>query len=252
MTGFVGPSSRAALVTGGARGIGLAIAEALARRGDRVTIADVDAEQAASATEALVSQGLDVSSIALDVTDARQVGDIMREVDGRSPLTTVVCNAGVGQSRGILDVTETDFDRMMAVNLKGVFFTMQAALRALTPRQFGSVVSISSTSGFTASSTPAPVYDASKAAVRMLTTAAAREVAATGVRVNAVAPGTVGTDLVKSVLPEDAIARIIAERIPMGRLAEPTEIAAVVAFLSSDAASYVTGHTLVADGGWLT
>lgn len=96
------------------------------------------------------------------------------------------------------------------------------------------------------------VYDLSKAAVSMLTTAAARETAAAGVRVNAVAPGTVATDMVKEVLTPEALERLTRERIPMGRLAGPDEIAAVVAFLSSDAASYITGHTLVADGGWLT
>jgi NAD(P)-dependent dehydrogenase (short-subunit alcohol dehydrogenase family) len=129
---------------------------------------------------------------------------------------------------------------------------MQAALRLMVPRGTGSGVSISSTSGFTASSTPMAAYDLSKAAVRMLTTAAAREVGRTGVRVNAVAPGTVGTDLVRAVLSDEAIARLEQERIPVGRLAEPREIAAAVAWLSSDDASYVTGHTLVADGGWLT
>jgi NAD(P)-dependent dehydrogenase (short-subunit alcohol dehydrogenase family) len=242
----------ASLVTGGARGIGLAIAEALALRGDRVTIADVDVGRATESSRILTERGFNVAAVALDVTDVEQVARVVGAVDEQMPLTTVVCNAGVGQSRGLLDVTEEDFDRMMGVNLKGVFFTLQAAVRVMAPRGTGSVVAISSTSGFTASSTPAPVYDASKAAVRMLVTAAARETAPAGVRVNAVAPGTVGTDLVRSVLTEEQIANIIDQRIPMGRLAEPGEIAAVVAFLSSDAASYMTGHTLVADGGWLT
>lgn len=242
----------AALVTGGARGIGLAIAETLAARGDRVTIGDVDVERAEESSAALAERGLDVQAVHLDVADVQQVNRVVAGVDERSPLTTVVCNAGVGQSVGLLDVTEDDFDRMMAVNLKGVFFTLQAAVRVMAPRGEGSVVAVSSTSAYTASSTPAPVYDASKAAVRMLVTAAARETAKSGVRVNAVAPGTVGTDLVRSVLTPEQIERIIDRRIPMGRLAEPAEIAAVVAFLCSEAASYVTGHTLVADGGWLT
>lgn len=242
----------AALVTGGARGIGLAIAETLARRGDQVTIGDIDTERAEAAASALAARGLEVNAVALDVTNVEQVRRVIAEIDNRAPLTTAVCNAGVGQSRDLLDVSEDDFDRMMAVNLKGVFFTLQAAVRAMKPRGKGCVVVLSSTSGFTASSTPAPVYDASKAAVRMLVTSTARETAKTGVRVNAVAPGTVGTDLVRSVLTQDQIERIIEQRIPMGRLAEPEEIAEVVAFLSSDAASYVTGHTLVVDGGWLT
>ena len=247
-----GLRERAALVTGGARGIGLAIVEALAERGDRVTIADVDLDRATQSAAGLEARGHRVAAVALDVTDVEQVHRVLGEVDAETPLTTVVCNAGLGMLGGVLETSEEEYDRVIAVNLKGVFFTMQAALRLMVPRGTGSVVSISSTSGFTASSTPMAVYDLSKAAVRMLTTAAARETGRTGVRVNAVAPGTVGTDLVREVLSEDAIARLSDERIPLGRLAEPREIAAAVAWLSSDAASYVTGHTLVADGGWLT
>jgi NAD(P)-dependent dehydrogenase (short-subunit alcohol dehydrogenase family) len=244
--------ARASLVTGGARGIGLAIVEALAERGDQVTIADVDLEGGRRSATRLAGRGLRVGAVGLDVTDVEQVSRVLGEVDAEAPLTTVVCNAGLGQLGGVLETSEEDYDRVVAVNLKGVFFTMQAALRLMVPRGTGSVVSISSTSGFTASSTPMAVYDLSKAAVRMLTTAAARETGRTGVRVNAVAPGTVGTDLVRELLSEEAIARLSDERIPMGRLAEPREIAAAVAWLSSDEASYVTGHTLVADGGWLT
>jgi NAD(P)-dependent dehydrogenase (short-subunit alcohol dehydrogenase family) len=243
---------RAALVTGGARGIGLAIVEALGARGDRVTIADVDLDGARASAASLEARGQRVAAVALDVTDVAEVHRVVAEVDAVQPLTTVVCNAGLGMNGGVLDTSPEEYDRVLAVNLKGVFFTMQAALRLMVPRGRGSVVSISSTSGFTASSTPMAVYDLSKAAVRMLTTAAAREVGPTGVRVNAVAPGTVGTDLVRAVLSDEAIARLEQERIPVGRLAEPREIAAAVAWLSSDEASYVTGHTLVADGGWLT
>jgi NAD(P)-dependent dehydrogenase (short-subunit alcohol dehydrogenase family) len=251
MSGVGGPE-RAALVTGGARGIGLAIVEALAERGDRVTIADLDLDRATRSAAELSARGHRVAAVALDVTGGEQGHRVRGAVDAQTPQSTVVGHAGLGPVGGVLETSEAEYDRVLAVNLKGVFFTMQAALRLMVPRGSGSVVSISSTSGFTASSTPMAVYDLSKAAVRMLTSAAARETGRTGIRVNAVAPGTVGTDLVREVLSKEAIARLSDERIPLGRLAEPREIAAAVAWLSSDAASYVTGHTLVADGGWLT
>ena len=231
-------------MTGGARGIGRAIAEALAARGDDVVIADIDGEAAAR-----TAAELGCRDVALDVTDVAQVGAVLA---GAGPLTTVVCNAGLGYAGSFLDTSEAEYDRVMDVNVKGVFLVMQAALRHMVPRGRGSVVALASTSAFTASSTPMGIYDASKAAVRMLTVAAAREVASAGVRVNAVAPGTVGTELVRTLLTPEATERLTRERIPMGRLAEPAEIAQAVAFLTSEAASYVTGHTLVVDGGWLT
>jgi NAD(P)-dependent dehydrogenase (short-subunit alcohol dehydrogenase family) len=241
-----------ALVTGGARGIGRAIVEALAARGDRVVSADIDLPRGEETAAGLQARGLDVRAVELDVTDVAQVGHVLAEADRDAPLATVVCNAGLGQAAPFVETTEDEYERVMAVNVKGVFFVVQAALRLMLPRERGSIVTISSTSGFTASSEPMAVYDASKAAVRMLTASAAREAAGAGVRVNAVAPGTVGTDLVREVLSEEAIARLSKERIPLGRLAEPEEIAQAVQFLSSDAASYMTGHTLVVDGGWLS
>jgi NAD(P)-dependent dehydrogenase (short-subunit alcohol dehydrogenase family) len=241
-----------ALVTGGARGIGLAIAETLAQRGDHVVVGDVDVAEAQGSSEALRRRGLIVSAVELDVTRPPDVLETLAEVDRATPLDVVVCNAGIGLAGGVVDTAEADFDRLLDVNVKGVFYTMQAAVRLMAPRRSGSIVAISSTSGFTASSTPMAAYDLSKAAVRMLTVSCAREVAALGIRVNAVAPGTVATDLVKELLDGDAIRGLTGERIPLGRLAEPREIAAAVAYLASDAASYVTGHTLVVDGGWLT
>jgi NAD(P)-dependent dehydrogenase (short-subunit alcohol dehydrogenase family) len=242
----------ATLITGAARGIGRAIAEAIAIDGQRVTIADVDVEAARLTAGELQAAGHDVHAVGLDVTDVEQIGEVFDRADADEPLTTVVCNAGIGFLSPFRETTEEEYDRMMNVNVKGVFFVMQAALRKMVPRGRGSIVSISSTSAFTSSTKPQAIYDASKAAVRMLTVSAAREVAPSGVRVNAVAPGTVGTDLVKAFMSSEAIDVLVHDRIPFGRLAEPREIADAVKFLASDNASYITGHVLVVDGGWLT
>jgi NAD(P)-dependent dehydrogenase (short-subunit alcohol dehydrogenase family) len=242
---------RGALVVGGAKGIGRAIARALAERGDDTIVADVDESAAAECVAALRSDGLAARSVALDVTDVAAVRAVVGRVDAETPLGTVVANAGIALRRPLVDVEPEEYDRLMDVNVRGVFFVVQAALRAMTPRRRGSVVTVCSTSGFTASTGPMTAYDASKGAVKLLTQAAAREAAASGVRVNAVAPGTVETDLTRALASDAELAALGRERVPLGRLGRPEEIAAAVDFLSSDAASYVTGHVLVVDGGWL-
>ncbi len=240
------------LVTGAARGIGLAIARALAERGDDVVLADRDLDEAAAQAARLRADGYEARAVSLDVTDVDETRFVIAEVDASSPLGTLVNNAGIAFSSPIAEVEPAQYDRLMSVNARGLFFAMQAGLRAMVPRGTGSIVNVASTSSFTASTGPMAVYDASKATVRMFTQAAAREVAASGVRVNAVAPGTVETDLMRELATPDDLERLAAQRIPMRRLGRAEEIAAAVAFLSSSAASYVTGHVLVADGGWLT
>jgi NAD(P)-dependent dehydrogenase (short-subunit alcohol dehydrogenase family) len=243
--------ARGALVVGGAKGIGRAIARALAERGDDTIVADVDEAAGDDCVAELRADGLTARCVVLDVTDATRVREVVATVDAETPLATVVANAGVALRKPLVEVEPAEYDRVMDVNVRGVFFVVQAAVRAMTPRGRGSVVTVCSTSGFTASTGPMTVYDASKGAVRLLTQAAAREAAAGGVRVNAVAPGTVETDLTLGLATSAELAALGRERVPLGRLGKPHEIAAAVEFLSSDAASYITGHVLVVDGGWL-
>jgi NAD(P)-dependent dehydrogenase (short-subunit alcohol dehydrogenase family) len=242
---------RGSLVVGGAKGIGRAIAHALAARGDDVVVADVDEPAAAACVDELRGAGFSARAVELDVTDVAQVRAVVAAVDAESPLGTVVANAGVAFARPLADVEPEEYDGLMAINVRGVFFVVQAAVRAMAPRAQGSIITVCSTSGFTASTGPMTVYDASKGAVRLLTQAAAREVAALGLRVNAVAPGTVETELTLGLASPAELAALGESRVPLGRLGRPEEIAAAVAFLSSDESTYVTGHVLVVDGGWL-
>ena len=146
----------------------------------------------------------------------------MRRADAEVPLATVVNNAGVGWITPLIDVAPEQFDGLMAVNFRGTFFVLQAAARVMIPRRSGTIVNMASTSAFTASTQPMVPYDASKGAVRMLTTAAARELAPFGLRVNAIAPGTVSTDLTRSLVADVEDLEAQAQtHIPLGRLGSP-------------------------------
>ena len=246
-------SNRGALVTGAARGLGRAIAERLARRGDTVFLTDVDPDAAVRSAEELAAEGLDVRGGGLDVTDVDAIAQVVAQADSEVALGTVVNNAGVGWLSPTVEVTPEQFDATMAVNFRGTFFVLQAAAKAMIPHGGGAIVNLASTSAFTASTQPMVLYDASKGAVRMMTVAAARELAPLGVRVNAIAPGTVATDLTRSLAPDpDKLEGLAQSHIPLGRLGLPSEMASAVDFLTSPGSSYVTGHVLVVDGGWLT
>lgn len=246
-----GDAGGCAFVTGGAQGIGRGISTVLAERGDHVIVADRDLAAAHECADDLTRRGLSASAVELDVSDVDAVREAVAAADAARPLTSLVNNAGLGVLQPVRDVEPADFDRLMDVNVRGLFFAMQAALRVMVPRGTGSVINVSSTSAFTASTGPMATYDASKAYVRMLTQSAAREVAPSGVRVNAVAPGTVETALTRALSSAEALARMATDRVPLGRLGRPEDIGAAVAFLASDAASYITGTVLVVDGGWL-
>jgi len=241
----------AVLVTGAGAGIGRAIATAFANAGSFVSVCDRDEAAAHATASELRNRGFDAQAFCLDVTDVDEIRSVMTSIDEISPLRTVVCNAGVALRKPTIEVEPYEYDRLMDVNLRGVFFTMQSALRLMLPRREGNIVTISSTSGFTASTGPMAAYDASKAGVRLLTSAMAREVAPLGIRINSVAPGTFETELTRGLATSDQLQELARSKIPMGRLGRTEEIGAACVFLASDAASYITGQTLAVDGGWL-
>lgn len=237
------PIDRAAFVTGAARGIGRAVSLRLAAEGRTVFAADRDRPEPAPG----------IRPVAVDVTDCEALRAAIAEADHAVPLDVLVNNAGIGFAEPLATMTPERFDLLMAVNVRAVYFGSQAAAAVMAPRRRGSIVNLASTSAFAASGSPMTAYDTSKGAVRMMTTTVARELAPAGVRVNAVAPGTIDTELTRSIAADQAaLDELVARRIPLGRLGVPADIAAAVAWLASDDAAYVTGQTLVVDGGRLT
>jgi len=241
-----------AVVTGAGRGMGRAVALRLGREGARVVVAELNPAHGAEVAEEINANGGKAISVTVDVSRIDDVTRLFDEtVKAFGTLDILVNNAGIGVAKPILDYTEADWDRQMGVNVKGVFFCSQSAARLMIPRRRGKIVNFASTSAFVSSSQPEVAYDTSKGAVRQMTISMAAELAPHGINVNAVAPGTTATEMTRNSLStEEGLAWQLA-RIPMGRVGQPDDIAAVVVFLCSPEASYITGHTLVADGGWL-
>jgi glucose 1-dehydrogenase len=238
---------RTALVTGAARGIGYAIAERFAAEGARVLLSDIEPGVAEAA------ERLGQPHALADMSDGAAIGALFEVVDREfSHLDILVNNAGViGRATKLMDLAEADFDRVMAINLKAGLLSTQAAARRMTPRRSGAIVNLASVAAVMAGGDQIP-YAVSKAAMKQLTAMTALSLAPYGIRVNAVGPGPVETPMVAAVTGGGAegMARVLS-RIPLGRLGRPEEIAAIVAFLASDDASYVTGQTIFADGGRL-
>jgi NAD(P)-dependent dehydrogenase (short-subunit alcohol dehydrogenase family) len=240
--------NRVCIVTGGAQGIGQACAERLAREGARVVLADVDDAKG----QALAAK-LQATYVHCDVGDKAQVDALVAHtIAQHGRIDVLVNNAGIFKAAEFLDVTEADFDAVLRVNLKGSFLVGQAVAREMAKTGGGSIVNMSSVNGVLAIPNIAS-YNVSKGGINQLTRVMALSLAEHGIRVNAVAPGTIATELAaKAVLTSDAAKAKIMSRTPMKRLGEPHEIADVVAFLASDAASYMTGEIVVVDGGRMT
>jgi NAD(P)-dependent dehydrogenase (short-subunit alcohol dehydrogenase family) len=232
--------------------MGRAVAMALAAEGARVVVAEVDATAGNEAVSAIADLGGRAVSVTADISQVDDVRALFqRTIQEFGTVDILVNNAGIGIPKPLLEYTEADWDRQLGVNLKGMFFATQEAARVMIPKRRGKIVNFASTAGFVSSSTPETAYDISKGGVRQLTVSVAAELAPHHINVNAVAPGTIMTELTLRVLDTPEKMHRAAAKIPLGRLGSPEDMVGPVLFLCSDEADYITGHTLVVDGGWL-
>lgn len=247
-------NNKVAIITGAARGIGLAIAKRFVDEGAKVVIADILERDGALEAKRL---GAAAHFVTCDVGDARQAHDLVESACGAftGDVDVLVNNAGIFYSAEFLDLAESDFDRVLRTNLKGSFLVGQAAARKMVAqveagKKAGSIVNMSSINAQVAIPTQV-AYCVSKGGIGQLTHAMALALAPYGIRVNAIGPGSVMTDMLRGVNTDEDARRRLLSRTPLGRFAEPEEVASVAAFLASDDASYITGETVFVDGGRL-
>jgi NAD(P)-dependent dehydrogenase (short-subunit alcohol dehydrogenase family) len=245
-------SGRKALVTGAARGIGRAIADALAAEGALLALVDLPGSCVTTAATELQARGATTVAIEGDVASA---ADAERAVDAAAAalggLDLLVNNAGIAPMRPFLQTDIEFYDRVMAVNARGSFLMTLTTARLMAAATGGSIVQIASTCSFTAgASRNLSAYNMSKAAVRQMVASLASELSEYNIRINAVAPGTIDTEMTRACLDADGTAAMI-RRIPLRSFGQPSDIAEACLFLGSESARYITGQTLVVDGGWL-
>ncbi len=240
-------TNQAAIVTGGARGIGREIALLFAREGADVALFDVNPEPLERTVGELRALGRRAEGFTVDVTNAAQVDDgVAKVLDKLGRIDILINNAGITKDGLLIRMDEAQWDRVLDINLKGTFLCTRAAAKQMLKQRRGRIVSIASVVGLMGNAGQAN-YAASKAGIIGLTKAVAKELASRGITCNAIAPGFIQTEMTEQ-LPEQAKQRL-TEAIPLGTLGEPNDVAQAALFLASDAARYITGQVLVVDGG---
>lgn len=238
------------VITGAAAGIGLACAQRFAKEGAKVVLSDINAEKGEEAAAGIQAGGAEALFVTCDVGDKAQVDSLIEKtVAAFGRLDCMVSNAGIVHACDFLDFAEEDFDRVIRINLKGVFLTGQAAARQMVKQGGGgTIINMSSVNAVMAIPSITP-YVAAKGGVNQLTKVMALALADKGIRVNAIGPGSIATELAQAVLsdPEKAHGALI--RTPLGRFGAPDEVASVALFLATDDSSYITGQTIYPDGG---
>ncbi|TNJ65974.1 glucose 1-dehydrogenase [Paenibacillus hemerocallicola] len=242
---------RTALVTGGSKGIGFGMASALIRAGAKVAIAGRNQTDGVQAARQLCEHGGEAHFFQADVTDKAQVDRMVRSVAERfGRIDILVNNAGMNIRKPLLEVEESDWDAVMSTNLKGIFLVGQSVVKQMAAQNSGSIVNVSSVLGGAAMPNQSS-YAASKGGVNQLTKVWAAELARFNIKVNAIAPAYIRTPMTEKWLEDPVRYKEIVDSTLMGRVGDVSELAGPVVFLASSASSYMTGHILYVDGGWL-
>lgn len=238
-------------MTGAAQGLGRACAERFAREGAKVVVSDINVDGVQETAKLIADAGGAALAIECDTGDKAQVDAMVAEaVAEYGRLDVALANAALLHISDPLELSEEDFDRVLRVNLKGYFLTNQAAARQMASQGSGSIINMSSIQALI--TIPEILsYAVAKGGVKQLTVAMALGLADKGVRVNAIGPGTIATEMAKSLMTDQAALNKVMSRTPMGRMGDPDEVASVAVFLASDDAGYVTGETVYVDGGRL-
>jgi len=246
---------KVALVTGGRRGMGKAHAITLAEQGAKVAITDVDLAECQKVADEIKSKGGEAVAYQMDVTNKVKIEEVFGKVVAQfGRLDILVNNAGVYLPKPFLEMTEEDWDKTIDINLKGEFLCAQTAAKEMLKNKWGRIINIASiASGQVGIGIAAGAhYTASKGGIIGMTETLAIELAPLGINVNVVAPGAIDTPMVSSAqMPEGAMEALAQQRIPLKRIGKSEEVSALVVFLASDEASYITGATFPVDGGWL-
>ncbi len=241
---------KVALISGGARGQGAIEARMFAEEGASVVIGDILDDQGRQTEAELQELGYNVTYVHLDVTsESDWEAAVQSAVDTYGKLDVLLNNAGILIRKNIEETTEDDWDRIFAVNAKGVFLGTKAAIPAMREAGGGSIINISSTAGLVGSPNGSASYTATKGAVRLFTKSTAIQHAREGIRCNSIHPGPIETDMIADTLNDPANMALRMQRLPLGRVGKPSEIAYGAIYLASDESSFVTGSEVVIDGG---